>query len=400
MVRPRRLVGLLTLLLLALIAIGVSGFELPVPRFGGATSGQPALPGVKALSATTLLRVGTGAPPGGELAFMAVEPSGNLMVSDAKRRTVMRFDASGHLLSEWGPRFDQTDLGEPAGVAVQGDSYYVVDRGAQPRIFRLDATGQLQATFNLQSLSTYGLNGLALDANGNLYTADTGRNRILVFSPTGQLLRQVGRGGSDLGGFTQPMMLAFGPDGTFFVADWENNRIERWNANFEATDAWTTGFHAFGVAVDQTGRVFVPDADHRRVEAYSPQGASLGEMGAPASPTIDVVPRQVALTRSEASSLYVLGSDGIQRLDLENTAAPPQSASGDTDPLSLGVIVLLVALLVVAVLSRRQRRLPHSLGAALDRPVGLQAKNGAQPQHQKAQPDQDLLVAHQPEGKQ
>ena len=31
----------------------------------------------------------------------------------------------------------------------------------------------------------YGLNGVAVDAGGNVYVADTGRNRILVFSPTG-----------------------------------------------------------------------------------------------------------------------------------------------------------------------------------------------------------------------
>ena len=372
MTRTRRVVGLLTLLALVFIFLGVTGVQVPLPHVGGSVE-QAALPGVRAAAASTLLRVGSGAPPGGELAFMAVESSsGNVVVSDAKRSTVMRFDPSGHLLSEWGPQFGTTLLQQPAGVAVSGNNYFVIDRGT-PRILRLDETGQLQAVLDLQSLSTYGLNGLALDANGNIYAADTGRNRILVLAPTGQLIKEIGRAGKDLGAFTQPMMLAFAPDGSFVVADWENSRLERFDQTYQATDAWQTNFRAFGVAVDQTGRVYAPDSDHHRVEAYSPQGAALGEMGAPASPAIDVAPRQVALAASGQASLYVLGGDGIQRLDLENTAPPPQSGPG-VDLLSVFVILLMVALVAVAVLSRRQRR---SFGAAPGRPVGLHAEDSA-----------------------
>jgi sugar lactone lactonase YvrE len=395
--RSRRIIGFITLIALVAIFVGVTGFEMPLPKFGeggGGATDRP-VPGVRAVASNMLVRVGSGAPPGGQLAFLAVDQGGNLVVSDARRRTVMRFDASGHLLSEWGPQLGALTLDEPAGVAVQGDNFYVVDRGT-PRIFRLDGSGRLQATMNLESLGTYGLNGLAVDPGGNIYAADTGRNRILVFTPNGQLLRQVGRGGTDLGGFTQPMMLAFGPDGGFFVADFENKRVERWNAAFEATDAWTTGSNSFGIAVDQFGRVFVPDADKRRILAFTPRGVALGEIGAPGSATIDLPPRQIALARSDRPSLYVLGNDGIQRVDLENTAAPPQGGP-DIDLVSLGVIVLLVAIVVLAFASRRARR---SLGSPLDGPVGLHAKDGGKGQHQETQTDQELLIANQPEREQ
>src|SRR6266849_4515801 len=169
--RSRRLVGLLTVMALLAIFVGVTGLEVALPRFGGGPERIP-LPGVRAAAASTLLKVGAGAPPGGELAFFALEPSGNLFVSDAKRHSVMRFDPSGHLLSEWGPSFGDTTLAEPAGVAVQGDNFYVIDRGT-PRVLRLDAGGRLQATLTLESLGTYGLNGLAADFVGNLYAADT-----------------------------------------------------------------------------------------------------------------------------------------------------------------------------------------------------------------------------------
>src|SRR5258708_10937365 len=131
----RRLVGLLVVLALVAIFVGVSGFEISLPRFGGGPERAP-LPGVRAAAASTVLKVGAGAPTGGELAFLAVEPSGNLFVSDSKRHTVMRFDPSGHLLSEFGPTFGDATLSAPAGVAVQAVDFYVLDR-ATPRTLRL-----------------------------------------------------------------------------------------------------------------------------------------------------------------------------------------------------------------------------------------------------------------------
>jgi len=399
--RTRRLIGAATLVALLAIFANVAGLEVPLTRLTGGGADRGAPPGVRAIAANMLLRVGAGAPPGGELAFVAVEPTGNLFVSDAKRQTLMRFDPGGQLLSEWGPRLGNFALVEPAGVAVRGDSFYVVDRGS-PRLFRLDAAGRVQGTVNLASYGTYGLNGLAVDANGNAYAADTGRNRLLVFSPNGQLIKQVGHSGSDIGGFAQPMMLAFAPDSSFFVADWENNRVERWDASFQATDAWPTGFRPFGVAIDQLGRVFVTDAERRRVQAYSAQGALLGEIGVPGSgPAVEVSPKQVtaAVGASAQPSVYVLGSDGIERIDLQNTAPPPPSGA-DVDLVSLAVIGGMAALLVLAVLSRRRRRRAASLGATPDGPIRLDAKDGAQRQHQKAGRDEDLLIAHEAERKQ
>ena len=84
---------------------------------------------------------------------------------------------------------------------------------------------------------------------------------------------------------------------------------------------------------------------------------------------------------------------------VENTAPPPQ-ATADVDLLSLLVIAAMLAVVVVAVGSRRRRRAAASLGPTLDRPVGLDAKDGAQRQHQQARPDEDLLIAHQAEREQ
>src|SRR5258707_13794173 len=139
-VRSRRLVGLLTVVALVAIFVGVTGFEIQLPRFGGGPERAPS-PGVRAAARSTLLKVGAGAPHGGELAFLAVEPSGNLFVSDSKRHTVMRFDPSGPLLSEFGPTFGDATLAEPAGGAFAGDHIPLLRR-RRPRLRPLDTAGR------------------------------------------------------------------------------------------------------------------------------------------------------------------------------------------------------------------------------------------------------------------
>jgi sugar lactone lactonase YvrE len=392
--RRRRLIGAATLFALVAIATGVTGAQLPLPT---TPTAEPPLPGVRVASADLVFRSGAGAPPGASLAFLAVEASGNLIVSDQGHNTVMRFDQSGHLLSQWGPRLGSTMLAVPAGVAVYGDGIYVVDRG-NPRIMRLDGSGNVLSVVELNSFGTYGLNGLAMDAAGDLYVADTGRNRILILSPDGGLLRQVGHGGVDLGGFTQPMDLAFGPDGGMFVADWENGRIVRFDSAVNPTDAWTTGFRPFGVAVDQLGRVYAPDSDRHVVEVYTPRGASLGELGGPGSPPLDISPRQVAIGRSAPPILYVLGGDGVVRLALENTSPPPQSTQDSGDLLGLLVLVLLVAAVVLA-FAARWRRVRAASVRAFDGPVRLDPENGGQRHYQQSRADEHLLVAYQAERK-
>jgi sugar lactone lactonase YvrE len=394
----RHLVGLLALVALVAIAIGMLGLELPFGRSNGAQPGA-ARSGVRALGATPLVRVGNGAPAGGELAFLALEPSGNLVVTDRARKSVLRFDAAGHLLSEWGPRLGDQTIVEPAGVAVAGDSYYVLDRG-QPRIFQLDANGRLQNWFSLEGQGPYGLNGLAVDPAGNLYVADTGRNRILVYAPNGTFIRQFGRRGTGLGEFVQPMSMAFLPDGSLVVSDWENSRLERWDTSFDATDAWSIGYRAFGVAADQDGRIYAPDPERKRIGVYSATGDTLAEIGGPGGTPIEISPRQVAIGPAQPTSLYVLGGDGIARVDLDTIAAPVGASSSDVDLLSPIVLVLLLALPLAALLLRRGRSARGSVAATSDGEVGLQAEDRAQGQHQQPQANQEPVVAHQAEREQ
>jgi DNA-binding beta-propeller fold protein YncE len=315
------------LLVLALIALGVTGIELSSP--------EPAVAGVTRRSSTVVAR----ATPGGELAFMALEPNGTLVVTDRRRKTIQRFDPAGRSISEWGPVLPPAgQLGELAGVAVGPDGHYwVVDRD-NARLIRIDQRGQVLATLNLRQLDMYGPNGLSVDAQGRLFLSDTGRNRVLVLDQSGRVLRPLGAEGAGAGQLKQPMQVALSAAGVF-VADWENGRVGRWSADFSNFSAWSAGVKPYGIAADLAGRVYVPDSDNRRVRVFSASGASLGDITGPNNQALEVLaPRSLAMDASGA--LYVMGSDGVVKIELVETATRVSSGPNfDVTTLGAGLLV-------------------------------------------------------------
>ncbi len=300
----------------------------------------------------------SGITPGGQTTGFGVAPDGSLAYVDRGRQRVIRLDASGGPLAEWGPRFDaEADAQDLNGIAAAGTDWYVLDRG-RARILQLDPSGRATHSIDLQSLGTYGPNGLAVDARGNVYLADTGGNRILVFSSAGALVRTVGTPGSELGQLKQPMGLSFGPDGAMYVTDFENNRLERWAEALQATNAWPLTGHSWGVAVDRLSRVFVPDADHSVVRMYSPRGDLLAEIGGRADSALGVgPPTQVGIT-PDGSALWVLGSEGLARVDLSVYSAivPSTGVRGASFPfVPVGglLVVLGLAPLALRTIARR-----------------------------------------------
>src|SRR5689334_8095985 len=135
-------------------------------------------------------------------------------------------------------------LADPFGVAVAEDGVvYFSDAGESNRIQKIapdgsvttlaggsegfaDGTGA-QASFNTPS-------GIAIDADGNLYVADTGNNRIRKVTPQGVVTTVAGDGTAGYvdgqaaqARFNGPIGVAVGGDGNIYVADTYNDRIRR-----------------------------------------------------------------------------------------------------------------------------------------------------------------------------
>ena len=95
--------------------------------------------------------------------------------------------------------------------------------------------------------------GVATDAAGHVWVADTGHDRVVEFSPAGHVLAAFGSAGSGNGQLDQPVALALSPSGDVWVADQGNSRVEEFSASGRYLASIKVPTPA-GVAVDAAGR--------------------------------------------------------------------------------------------------------------------------------------------------
>ena len=138
---------------------------------------------------------------------------------------------------------------------------------------------------------------IAFAPDGTFYVADSRNHRILHFDQEGNDIGAFGSfGASDYttqtiapeGFLNEPWGLAIGPDGSVYVADTWNNRIQKFSPEGAFITMWgqfgaaETPYHFWGprgVAVDRDGRVYVTDTGNKRVVIFDSDGVDLAVFG-------------------------------------------------------------------------------------------------------------------------
>ncbi|MBI4671441.1 MAG: 6-bladed beta-propeller [Chloroflexi bacterium] len=83
-----------------------------------------------------------------------------------------------------------------------------------------------------ESLLFFGVAGdIAIDAQDEVYVADTDNDRIQVFDRDGRFLRKWGSSGEGDGQFAKPVAVTVDAQGTVYVADWRNYRVQARDSN-------------------------------------------------------------------------------------------------------------------------------------------------------------------------
>jgi predicted membrane-bound mannosyltransferase/streptogramin lyase len=135
---------------------------------------------------------------------------------------------------------------------------------------------------------------LAIAPDGSIYVADTDNHRIQHLAPDGTSLQvwgsfaDVTRGAAPGGTFNQPWGIAVGPDGSVYVADTWNYRIQKFTSDGQFVKMWGTNGQgetpdAFwgprDVAVDADNHVFVTDTGNKRVVKFDSEGNFITQFG-------------------------------------------------------------------------------------------------------------------------
>lgn len=211
-------------------------------------------------------------------------PAGEMWVTDAELKQVVRLDAEGRPLGSFG----QGTLQRPTGIArdPQRGLIYVADTAADDiKVFREDGTqvktlgrpGEALGEFN-------GLTHLAY-ANDELYVADTLNARVQIFSLTRDKVRAFGQRGLYVGDMPRPKGVAVSDDGLVYVVETFYDYLLVFDTHGEfllPIGGSGNGLGQFylpaGVWTDRAGRVYVADTFNGRVVVFQFLGG-LNETG-------------------------------------------------------------------------------------------------------------------------
>ena len=169
------------------------------------------------------------------------------------------------------------EMVNPRGVAVAPDgSIYVSDISAN-RIFHFDSRGNLLGSWGEYGASEaepappgafYEPWGIAVAPDGSVYVADTWNHRIQKFAPDGQFLTMWGYfgQGETPDAFWGPRDVAVDAGGRVFVSDTGNKRVVIFDADGQPISQTTAGFNEpVGIALAPEGTLFVADTWNQRV---------------------------------------------------------------------------------------------------------------------------------------
>ena len=213
-----------------------------------------------------------------------VDSRGRVLVTDAGREGVLVFDEPAGKLDAWNDAGDGVAFRSPVGIVEAGDGSVLVADSELGYVVRLDADGNPVGEFGRGALSRP--TGLARDPEtGDIYVADTAAHDIKVFDEAGRLLRTLGGPGTGAGQFNGPTHLCF-TGRHLYVADTLNARVQVLAPDGSVIS--TIGQRGLflgnmvrpkGVTADRDGNVYVIESYYDHLLVFSGTGELLLPIG-------------------------------------------------------------------------------------------------------------------------
>jgi DNA-binding beta-propeller fold protein YncE len=158
---------------------------------------------------------------------LMVDEEGVLYVADTGTSRIVKYSKEGLKIGEIGPQGrGPGELYGPVGLAIDEEGLLYEADVDNRRLQVLEKDGRYVRAWGIPESHTAEGNHVAVSGKW-VYVTDLPRHRVLVYEKDGKLIGGWGREGGGEGEFRRPMGIGIGPDGSVYVADSQNNRIQK-----------------------------------------------------------------------------------------------------------------------------------------------------------------------------
>ena len=213
------------------------------------------------------------------------------------------------------------DFDIPSGIAADASgNIYVADSGNYC-IQKFDSSGNLLATWGGRYGGFSSVDDIAADASGNIYAVDRRNHCIQKFDGSGKFLTTWGTRGTGDGEFRCPAGIAVNAAGDVYVTDSGNHRIQKFDSSGKFLTTWGSqgsGNGEFqspeGIAIDASGNIYVADSGNHRIQKFDGSGRYLMKWGSWGRGKGDFQ-WPVGIAADVSGNVYVFDRDRIQKFD-------------------------------------------------------------------------------------
>jgi uncharacterized protein (TIGR03437 family) len=263
---------------------------------------------------------------------IARDRAGNIFIADADDHRIRKITPDGLIFTVAGDGFpgfrgdggpaSAARLNAPYGMALDGaGNLYIADLGNN-RVRRIDPDGTITTVAGSETLESP--RNVAFDGAGSLFVSEFSGQRIRRIGLDGAVVTVAGNGTAGFAGdggsasdasLSFPAGLAFDAAGNLYIADSGNHRVRKVSDGIISTVLDQLNLPT-GVAVDGLGNLFVADSGNQRIQRLGSGGDIATLPGTGRDLVVD-----------DTGNLYMAA--GLHALQL-NTAGEIITIAGDT----------------------------------------------------------------------
>jgi streptogramin lyase len=282
----------------------------------------------------------TGAP-------IATDTDGNTYQPNTATQEIIKKDSEGHELARWGGAGSGNGklslLADPyTGIVIANNLLYITDTGNN-RIEVFDLNGQFVNAWGSAGSGNgqfqYTL-GMTLDAQNHLQVSDGLNNRIQTFDLDGNYLGQWGNSGANGEQVNVPVNIAT-LNNVYYVVSVGDNIIRSYDSSYHFIRAYSSGppspssepgrlNNPYGFAIAGDGSFVVADTNNDRLQAFAADGSFIGGWGSSGIGQNNLL-RPTAVQVLPGGKLAV-ADQGNSRIIILSLAVTDSGSDPDPDP--------------------------------------------------------------------